>query len=66
MPLSPPSPPHTYTRVPVDNELDAAAITALVPGLKTLKGLQILNLEGACVGTRGLSVRVTRAVFDSG
>ena len=41
-PLSPPR-----TRVSIGNDLDAKAMTELVPGLKTFSGLQTLDLSGA-------------------
>ena len=52
---------HARARVSIANKLDAEAMTALVPGLKTLSGLQSLNLFSACERTRGLSARVARA-----
>ena len=57
---------HMYTRVSVDNELGAEGITALVPVLNALTGLQTLNLRSACVDTCGRSDRVAGAVFDLG
>ena len=44
----------------IGNILYAEAITALVPALKMLTGLQSLDLSGECVGVRRLRIRVTR------
>ena len=56
--------PRTHTSI--DNELGAEGITALVPVLNALTGLQTLNLRSACVDTCGRSDRVAGAVFDLG
>ena len=47
---------HTHARVSIENKLDVEAMTALVPVLKMLSGLQSLELSRACVlgySTRG-------------